>query len=205
VVEPGDGIDTKLTREVDLRGLSKATLRFRTWYDLERGWDYAYVVASGDGGKTWKALTGQATTEYNPVEAAYGSGYTGKSGGWVQEKVDLSAYAGKKVQLRFEYITDDASSLTGFAVDDVEIPEIKFLDRGDAIDGWKAEGFVRVSEPLRQEFIVQVIEEGGPAVTRVALDAANRAEITVGGPAVIAVSGATQGTAEPASYNWTFR
>ncbi len=201
----GDGIDTKLTREVDLRVLSKATLRFRAWYDLERGWDYAYVAASEDGGKTWKALPGQTTTDYDPVEAAYGPGYTGQSGGWVQEDLDLSAYAGKKVLVRFEYITDDASSLTGFAVDDIEIPEINFLDRGDAIDGWRAEGFVRVSEPLRQEFIVQVIEEGGPAVRRVALDAANRAEIRLIGPAVIAVSGATQGTAEPASYSWTFR
>jgi hypothetical protein len=33
----GDGIDTKLTREIDLRGVPEATLRFRTWYDIERG------------------------------------------------------------------------------------------------------------------------------------------------------------------------
>ena len=63
-----------------------------------------------------------------------------------------------------------------------------------------------MSEPPRQGFIVQVIEEGTPlAVTRVALDAANRAEITLDGPAVIAVSGATRGTVEPAPYAWIFR
>ena len=202
----GDGIDTKLTREVDLRDVAGATLRFQTWYDIENGWDYAYVAVSEDRGRTWRALSGQQTTDYDPVEAAYGPGYTGESAGWVQEQVDLSGYAGKKVLVRFEYVADDASSLTGFAVDDIEIPEVDFLDHADAINGWKAEGFVRVSEPLSQEFIVQVIEEGTPpAVTRVALDAANRAEITLDGPAVIAVSGATRGTAEPAGYSWMFR
>ena len=157
----GDGIDTKLTREVDLQGVSKATLRFRAWYDLERGWDYAYVAASDDGGKTWSALPGQATTDYDPVDAAYGPGYTGQSNGWVQEQIDLSSYAGKRVLLRFEQVTDDASSLTGFAVDDIEIPELNFADGADAANGWRAEGFVRMSKPLDQEFIVQVIEEGG--------------------------------------------
>ncbi len=202
----GDGIDTKLTREVDLRGAPGATLRFQTWYDIEEGWDYAYVALSEDGGKTWRAIPGQVTTDYNPVEAAYGPGYTGESAGWVQEQVDLSGYAGKKVLLRFEYVTDDASSLTGFAVDDIEIPELGFVDHGDTLNGWKTEGFERVTEPLRQEFIVQVIGEGTePQVTRVALDAANRAEITLAGPAVIAISGATRGTAEPAEYRWSFR
>jgi hypothetical protein len=201
----GDGIDTKLTREVDLRSVESATLRFRTWYDVEEGWDYAYVAASGDGGQTWRALGGQQTTDYDPVEAAYGPGYTGQSAGWAQEVIDLSAYAGKPVLLRFEYVADDASSLTGFAVDDIEIPEIGFVDGAESTGAWAAEGFVRVSRPLGQEFIVQVIGEDEATVTRVPLDAANRAEITLSGPAVIAVSGATPGTAEPAAYTWSFR
>ena len=202
----GDGIDTKLTRELDLRGVQAATLRFRTWYDTERGWDYAYVAASEDAGRTWRALAGQQTTGYDPVELAYGPGYTGQSGGWVGEQIDLSAYAGKKVLLRFEYVADDASSLTGFAIDNIEVPEVGFADNGDTDGSWDAEGFLRVSGPFHQDFIVQVIEEGAPpAVRRVELDAGNRAEITLSGPAVIAVSGATMGTAEKAPYTWTFR
>ncbi|HSP55283.1 MAG TPA: choice-of-anchor J domain-containing protein [Dehalococcoidia bacterium] len=202
----GDGVDTRLTREVDLRGLQTATLRFRTWYDIERGWDYAYVAVSTDGGDTWQALPGQNTTDYNPVEAAYGPGYTGQSSGWVPEQVDLSKYAGKKVLLRFEYVTDDSSSLTGFAVDDIEIPETGYTDHAEAVNGWRAEGFERVAAPLKQKFIVQVIQEGqAPAVTPVDLDSQNRAEIQLNGPAVVAVSGATRGTAETATYNWAFR
>jgi hypothetical protein len=51
-----------------------------------------------------------------------------------------------------------------------------------------------------------VIEDGQePKVTRVALDASNRGEITLDRPAVIAISGATRGTAEAAPYAWTLR
>ena len=81
-----------------------------------------------------------------------------------------------------------------------------FSDRVDGDNGWSAEGFIRVTEPPKQEFVVQVIEDGQePKVMRVALDASNRGEVTLNRPAVIAISGATRGTAEPARYAWTFR
>ena len=36
------------------------------------------------------------------------------------EEVDLSQFAGKKVQIRFEYITDAAINGEGFLLDDVQ-------------------------------------------------------------------------------------
>ena len=135
-------MDTRLTREFDLSGLTSATLRYRAWFETERGWDYAYVAASTDGGKTWRALPATHTSDYDPVGAAYGPGYTGDSGGkWVQESVDLTAFAGRKVLLRFEYVTDDAAHARGFAVDDISIPELGFSDGADSDGGWQAEGF----------------------------------------------------------------
>ena len=135
------------------------------------------------------------------MEAAYGAGYSGNSGGWVQEEVDLSAYAGKKVLLRFEYVTDDATSLTGLAVDNIEIPELGFRDGAESEAGWTSEGFKRIERPLSQQFIVQVIR--GETVERVALDAANRGSVRLDGSETIAVSGATEGTAEVAPYTWS--
>ncbi len=199
----GDGIDSHLTREFDLTGLESATLRFLTWFDIEEGWDYAYVAVSDDGGKTWQALPGRHTTDDDPVEASYGPGYTGRSDGWQQEEVDLSAFAGQQILVRFEYVTDDASSLTGFAVDDIEIPE---LGAAGVDVGWTAEGFRVVEGPLQQQFIVQIVEEGEPArVRRVTLDAQNRAEIPLNGVATIVVAGVTEGTTETASYEWSLR
>ncbi len=196
----GDGIDTRLTREFDLGGLKRATLRFDTWFDAERGWDYAYVAASTDGGQTWRALSGKQTTDYNPVEAAYGPGYTGQSGGWVQEEVDLTEFAGRKVLIRFEYTTDDATSLTGFAVDNVQVPELGFSDKADGDAGWQAEGFRRITGPLHQDFILQKIE--GDKVTRVPVDASNHADIPLSGSTVIVISGATEDTTERASFSY---
>ena len=197
----GDSIDTRLTREFDLTKLTSATLRYAAWYDIEYGWDYAYVSASIDGGKTWQPLPATHTTDFNPVEAAYGVGYTGSSNGWVQEEVNLAAYAGKKVLLRFEYVSDDSTSLTGFAVDNIEVPELGFRDGADTAGDWTAEGFKRIDRPLAQKFVVQVIR--GEQVTRLELDAANRGQVALDGPATIAISGATDGTAEKAHYAWT--
>jgi len=197
-----DSIDSRLTTEIDLSGVSSATLTFDTWYDIEEAWDYGYVAASADGGDTWQALSGQRTTGRNPVGAAYGPGYTGNSGGWVQETVDLSAYAGKTVLLRFELINDDSTNLIGFAVDNIAIPAIGFTDGADGTSVWTAEGFRRIEGPLAQRFIVQVISDNGD-VQRVEVGADNVAMIPLTGDAVtIAISGATRDTNEGASYTW---
>ncbi|MBM3944897.1 MAG: hypothetical protein FJ317_05320, partial [SAR202 cluster bacterium] len=104
----GDAKNARLTRAFDLRGLEAATLDYWVWHDIEDGWDYAYVTISGDEGETWDILDGVHTTARNPVGNAFGPGYTGQSAEWVNERIDLSAYAGKQVLVRFEYVTDDA-------------------------------------------------------------------------------------------------
>ena len=201
----GDAIDSRLTREFDLTGLSSATLRFLVWFDIEHGWDYAYVVASGDGGRTWEALPGRHTTDYDPVGLAYGPGYTGDSGGeWLQEEVDLTPYAGGRLLLRFEYVTDDASHARGFAVDDIEIPQLGFADGADADDGWQPEGFRRIEGPQAQRFVVQLVERGeASAVRRLALGPGNRVEVALDGPATIVVAAVSEGTTEAATYRWS--
>jgi hypothetical protein len=197
----GDGVNSRLTREFDLGGVTSATLRFSTWYDIEYGWDYAYVAVSTDAGATWKALPGGNTTNFDPVGASYGPGYTGASSGWVHEAVDLSAYAGRRVLVRYESVSDDATSLTGFAVDNIEVPEIGFRDGAETASGWRAEGFKHIEGPLPQRFVVQVIR--GSEVTRLELDSANRGQVALGGPATIVVSGSTDYTTEKAQYIWT--
>ncbi|MBI1886024.1 MAG: immune inhibitor A [Chloroflexi bacterium] len=201
----GDGIDSRLTREFDLRDVTSAALRFRTWYDIEKGWDYAYVAASTDGGKTWRALPGRHTTTYDPIEQAYGPGYTGSSGRWVQERVDLTPYAGRKLLLRFEYVTDEGVNLPGLAVDDISIPEIGFRDRAGGDAGWEAEGFVRVDRPLKQGFVVWLIDRGGSGrVKRVPLNKENVGRVLVGEtPVTIVIAPVTPVTTETAFYRWS--
>lgn len=219
----GDAIDSTLTAEFDLSGLESATLGFWTWYNLEEDWDYAYVMASPDKGATWQILTGQHTTDSNPVGNAYGTGYTGSSGDgddptWVEESIDLTPFVGGKVLLRFEAITDAAVNLEGFAVDDIAIPELGFFDdvEGDGPSGetsvWQAEGFQRLVAPLLQQFIVQVIEMGETTRVRtLPLDAANRGDVLLPDfgstldKAVVVVAAATDGTTETATYRYSLQ
>ena len=165
-----DSSDTRLTRTFDLSDVDSATLSFWTWYDIESDWDYAYVAVSTDGGTTWETLTTNRTTETNPHNNSYGNAYTGQSDNWVQEAIDLSAYAGQEVWVRFEYITDDATIENGFFLDDVAIPEIGFFDDFEQQDDlWESEGWARIQNNVRQPFFVQMIEfsaDGSAHATR---------------------------------------
>ena len=170
-----DGMDSRLTRTVDLAKATKPTLSFWTWYEIEKDYDYAYVAASTDNGQHWTTLPSAATTKDDPNGANLGNGYTGTSGGdkaaWVKQEVDLSAYAGKQVQLRFEYVTDGALSLHGFAIDDIEIPGV-FTDDAEADNGWQADGFVRSTNLVAQRYAVQLLRftDAGATVDRKFVD-----------------------------------
>ena len=118
------------------RPLGRAARRrstFDAWWDIEDGWDYAYVSASTDGGDTWTALPGTHTTDQRPgLGGVRPRLHRRQATAGGRETVDLGAYAGQKVLLRFEYITDDATNLTGFAVDNIAIPAIGSTTTSDA-------------------------------------------------------------------------
>jgi immune inhibitor A len=205
-----DDSDTRLTRTFDLTGVDQATLNYWTWYHIEDVWDYGYVMVSTDGGATWTPIPTMRTTTDNPHGNAYGPGYTGVSGGWVPETVDLTPYAGQEIQVRFEYITDDAVTQPGLLIDDVSIPEIGYADDfEDGPGGWASEGWLLMDNILPQTFLVQLIQTSNLAepVTRWLRRGdvpRGEWEIMVGGDygsVVIAVSGLAPVTTEPAKYS----
>ncbi len=172
-----DNMDSTLTRVFDLRSLKgqHATLQFATWFDLQQDHDYAYVEVSTDGGTNWKTLKGNFTTSSNPNGLNWGSGYTGVSGGgtapaWVQESIDLTPYAGKKILLRFEEVTDNTINLQGFAVDQIRIPELNFQDYLTSDNGWVSHGFVRTNNILPEHYQVQAIVYSGSTFTLRTMD-----------------------------------
>ncbi len=209
----GDDSNSHLTRAFDLTGVTSATLNYSTWYDIEPDWDYAYVEVSTDGGQTWTVLTTPHSATTNPSGNAYGPGYTGLSGGgphWLEESLDLTPYAGQKIRLRFEYVTDDAVNRPGWTLDDLSIPEIDFYDAAENGDNdWQAEGFVRMDNILRQHILAQVIEIGDTVRVRpIPLDESNHGSLTVKGlgdtleRAVLVVSGLAPVTSQPAHYEY---
>jgi len=144
----------------------------------------------------------------------HGWGYTGLSGGgpqWIQEEVDLSDYAGKQVQIRFEYITDTAVNGEGFLLDDISIPEIGyFSDFENDAGGWEADGWVRIQNALPQTFRLSLIKQGDTTVVEeIPVSADNTAEIPLEfgngvDEVILVVSGTTRFTRQSAAYRFDF-
>ena len=207
-----DVSDTTLTRDFDFSGVSgPVDFSFWTWYDLEKGYDYLYLEASTDG-QHWDILKTPSCTEQDQSGNSYGCGYNGKSGGadqarWINEQVDLSSYAGKKVQLRFEYVTDATVVGAGLLLDDLSIPEVNYSSDFEADDvGWKADGFARLENAVPQTFRLSLIlqKTGKTTVQDVPVTPDQTAEVSVslqaGESAVLIVTGTQRFTRQPTAY-----
>jgi hypothetical protein len=197
-----------LTRPFDFTGISSPiTLSFRTWYDLEVDYDYLYLEISSDG-RDWQIITTPSGTADDPSGNSYGWGYNGVTGGWIEEEIDLSQYAGQQVWLRFEYVTDAAVNGEGFLLDDVSIPAAGYFSDFETDDGgWQAEGFVRVTNTLPQTFRLALLTRtwDGVAVEMIPLTSDQVAEIPIHigddvRDVVLVVSGTTRFTRQPANY-----
>ncbi|MCZ7546148.1 MAG: immune inhibitor A [Anaerolineae bacterium] len=129
---------------------------------------------------------------------------------WVEQTVDLSAYAGSEILVRFEYVTTHGPDFPGIAIDDIRIEAIGFADDAeDGAGGWEAAGWVRIDNTLPGRFLVQLVQ--GNAVTRLldpnaAMGASSGAwTLTLGSgeAALLAISGATPFTAVAESYTYS--
>ena len=209
-----DDSDMSLTQSFDLSSVSRATLSYWTWYDIEKDWDYAYVEASADGGETWRILETPSGVGTNPNGNSFGWAYTGQSGDgdkpeWIQEEVDLSDYAGQEILIRFEYITDDAVNRPGLVLDDVSIPEIGYSTDFESDEaGWESAGFIRHANILPQRWLMQMVLFGPETtVEHLELEESQTGSWSVPlnnavDRAVVTVSGLAPVTTELASYSY---
>ncbi|MGD9215708.1 MAG: immune inhibitor A, partial [Desulfobacteraceae bacterium] len=127
-------------------------------FDIEAHWDYAFVEIREVGNDNWTTLpdengltdtdTGDSCAEgwvddIHPHLAHYMDGdcnptgttgewhaLTGGSNGWKQMLFDLSAYAGKTVELYISYVSDWGVQNLGVFVDDITIA-------GEAVEGFE--------------------------------------------------------------------
>ena len=103
---------------------SGAKLTFNEWYDIEPYYDFAFVQASADGGATWTSLAGRYTTNANPNGGNPGNGLTGAAKHYVPETMDLSAFAGNNILLRFMLTQDGGVFGLGWTLDDITVAGI---------------------------------------------------------------------------------
>jgi immune inhibitor A len=135
----GDNLDNTMIRSVTVPP-APSTLQMALSYDIELGWDYAYVAVSADNGATWTNLAGNVTTNTNPNGQNFGNGITGTTAGWVAATFDVSAFAGQNVLLALRYWTDGFVQGKGLLADQIVLGG--FSDGAETSPGgWTLNGF----------------------------------------------------------------
>ena len=205
-----------LTLTADLSEVETATLEYAAFFKLSRSFDFAYVVISTDGGQTWQGLVtedmlGQDLdddpNEFALVDRFYSANSPG--GSWLEQSIDLTDYVGQEVLIRFE--SDAGNRATGFAIDNIAIPEIGFYDDVESeVAGWTTESWVRAPAYLPQtwELILVTFVDGVPTVTPVMVSADGSANFDVTGlaegqQAYLIVAATVPHSLVPASYTFS--
>ncbi len=107
-------------------------LSLETSYAAEERYDWAYVMISINGGRTFHAVTGDKTSA-GPL----GPGLTGASNGVVKVNYPLTPYAGKAVLLGLRYKTDAAGASGGWRIGTMTLGG-RTLSDGSTLTGWRS-------------------------------------------------------------------
>jgi hypothetical protein len=154
-----------------------ATLNFWTNWNTEKNYDYAYVEVHDLNTNQWYTLPGIKTQTGTNVDgynnpncpdqfepetykaAGRWNAFNGASGGWYQETMSLTPFAGHNIELYFTYWTDPYTLGYGYAVDDIAIPEIGFFDNVESgANGWTFNAGWKMTGGVENDFRVNFIE-----------------------------------------------
>jgi len=125
----GNELNRRMTTVCPLPITGSQTLEFYTFFNIQEGWDYAYVEVSTEDTTGFNPVPGNITTTYDPNGKNRGNGITGSSSGWKLAQFDLSAYSGQSIYLRISYITDESITKDGFYADVITpIPQFGQID-----------------------------------------------------------------------------
>ncbi len=99
-----ENANTSLDTFVSLVGSNSPVLSFWQKQSLEPGADFGYVEVSTDGGTTWSNIWTSTGIQ-----------------DWNQERINLNAYAGQVIGLRFRVVTNGSGPGDGWHIDNVTI------------------------------------------------------------------------------------
>ena len=145
----GDNLNTVMeTPEFDLTTASNATFDFKANYEVETDYDYVTVTAVANDGTTKQLdFIGDDTDVVRS-----GSAFESSKGTWVDKSYNLKDFAGKKVKIVFNYVTDGGLAPNGFALDNLSLSvdgQVKFSDDAEgtpkvALNGFEvSDGFIK--------------------------------------------------------------
>ena len=100
------------------------------------------------------------TTHSYAYDDFYDNGFTGRSRGWRDERIDLSQFTPGRVVISFELMSNLSTSYRGMAIDDLRIRAMNYHEDFETPDdSWRAEGWIRTDNRLPNNTWLQVVQE----------------------------------------------
>jgi immune inhibitor A len=166
----GNMLNNAMSFDVSLPLYTPLALSFQAHWDIEEDYDYVQVLVDS------VAIEGNYTSTTNSVYPTVKNFISGKSidissasgvDAWVNLNFDLSAYAGRDVQISVVYKTDEAVGDYGMAIDDIQLTNQDsafYLDGAEADSVTTLSGFSRIDDSLpgkARRYIVQLRSHQG--------------------------------------------
>jgi hypothetical protein len=161
-----------LKNNLDLTGAVYAHLQYYTKFSLEKNYDKVTIQGSTNGGASWFHLCGR----YETAPASFGGTtplYDGLQELFIKEEMDLNAYLGQQLLVKFVLTTDPGATLDGFYFDDFlvrkiasvssEVNEIK-TDNGIVIFPNPSTGSITLKNPGEIKYSIRVFNGLGQDV-----------------------------------------
>ena len=108
-----------LNDTIDLSHSLQAYLYFYCRWGIESTYDYLVAEAAPIGSGSWQPLCGRFTKPGSTSQLHSEPIYDGQHPEWVQEEMDLSAYLGQKINVRFTMVADPGVNYSGFYIDNM--------------------------------------------------------------------------------------
>ncbi|WP_394251438.1 immune inhibitor A domain-containing protein [Vibrio profundi] len=134
----GDDLKNSMSRTLTVPAGDTAVLTFKTWYEIEKDYDFARVVVNG------KAVAGNITTMDDPYNTGLVPAIGGESNGWIDAEFDLSEWTGQDIELAFEYITDGGLAMDGMYLDNLNLivdGAVTPIDDGESKSSFTLNGY----------------------------------------------------------------
>jgi hypothetical protein len=106
-----------LLSNLNLTNAIYAHLQYYTKFQLEKNYDKVMIYGSTNGGTTWQPLCGK----YETSPASFGGTnpmYDGLQDLFVKEEINLSAYLGQNLLIKFTLTSDNGATEDGFYFDE---------------------------------------------------------------------------------------
>lgn len=96
-----------------------AQFKFYGKWEIEKGYDYAQVLISTDGGVSFDPICGKYTSTGTADQDEGEPLYDGVMNNWVLEEINLNTYIGSIIRLKIIFLSDGGVEMDGFYMDDL--------------------------------------------------------------------------------------